>query len=408
MSIGFDAIGSAPLSGASGPKWQDIPGATSLSYTTPSLVAGDNGAQYRLVVTNEAGQVVSESALLTVTSDVAERSAALAASLAVQLARNATAGMGLAVQAPATQSTSVGAAIQAARNASATVALAVQTAQAAAAAVSAHVQTSNQLATGVSLQVLAGNEVGTAVGLAVRADASASAVAGLAVSVPLAASVSAAAAVQIARNASTSVAMAVQATESASAAASAAIQQAQSSAAAVQASVRALYAQAFGASLYVQTADLPVVDWLAPGVRAVVPVPNVRAVLPKANVSAQVQFFGVRAVVPYPGDEMQILKTFEHYAPDVEIYEIDFQAKYLATLGDSATVLEAFNATPGINATPQVAVGGTLTSGVVRFVVPAAPTGAGPWLVAVQIRTAAGRRRTGIVQFTLDPAATFS
>jgi hypothetical protein len=134
----------------------------------------------------------------------------------------------------------------------------------------------------------------------------------------------------------------------------------------------------------------------------------VRAVLRNANVSAKVPFFGVRAVVPYPGDEMKILKAFEHYSPDVEIYEIDFQSMYLASLGDTATVLEAFTATPGLNATPQVAVGGTLTSGVVRFVVPAAPSGAGPWLVAVQIRTAAGRRRTGIVQFTLDPAATFS
>jgi hypothetical protein len=51
------------------PIWQDIPGATSLSYTTPVLAIDDNGAQYRLIVTNAAGSAVSGPALLTVTGN---------------------------------------------------------------------------------------------------------------------------------------------------------------------------------------------------------------------------------------------------------------------------------------------------------------------------------------------------
>lgn len=105
---------------------------------------------------------------------------------------------------------------------------------------------------------------------------------------------------------------------------------------------------------------------------------------------------------------MKILKVFEHYSPDREIYAIDFQSRYLPALGDTAASLNAFTADAGINAAPEVSVGGALSSGVVKFVVPEAPVGAGPWKVAVQILTAAGRKRTGIVQFTLDPAATFT
>jgi glucose/arabinose dehydrogenase len=62
------ASGQQPLSY----QWQrdgvDIPGATSSSYTLPAAAASDNGAQFRVVVSNTAGTATSSSATLTVTA----------------------------------------------------------------------------------------------------------------------------------------------------------------------------------------------------------------------------------------------------------------------------------------------------------------------------------------------------
>jgi hypothetical protein len=62
------AAGTAPLTY----QWQknnaNISGATSASYTTPVTVSGDNGATFRVVVTNSAGNATSNSATLTVTA----------------------------------------------------------------------------------------------------------------------------------------------------------------------------------------------------------------------------------------------------------------------------------------------------------------------------------------------------
>lgn len=62
------ATGTAPLSY----QWQkgttNIANATASSYTTPATTAGDNNTQYRVVVTNSAGNVTSSAATLTVTS----------------------------------------------------------------------------------------------------------------------------------------------------------------------------------------------------------------------------------------------------------------------------------------------------------------------------------------------------
>ena len=63
------ATGSAPLSY----QWQrnggNIAGATAINFTTATLAATDNGATYRVVVTNATGNVTSAQATLTVTTN---------------------------------------------------------------------------------------------------------------------------------------------------------------------------------------------------------------------------------------------------------------------------------------------------------------------------------------------------
>jgi hypothetical protein len=65
VSFSVIASGTAPLSY----QWQkdgvNLSGATSASYTTPVVVAGDNGALFSVVVTNGHGSVTSMNAVLT-------------------------------------------------------------------------------------------------------------------------------------------------------------------------------------------------------------------------------------------------------------------------------------------------------------------------------------------------------
>jgi hypothetical protein len=65
-SFAVAAAGSAPLAY----QWQrngtEIAGATAAAYTTAATVAGDNGAKFRVVVSNGAGNVLSNEATLTV------------------------------------------------------------------------------------------------------------------------------------------------------------------------------------------------------------------------------------------------------------------------------------------------------------------------------------------------------
>ena len=72
VTVGQPAIFSVTVTGT-GPftyQWQknsaNISGATSSTYTTPATVSGDNGAGFRVVVTNSAGSAMSNSATLTV------------------------------------------------------------------------------------------------------------------------------------------------------------------------------------------------------------------------------------------------------------------------------------------------------------------------------------------------------
>lgn len=64
------ASGTAPLSYQwqrwDGAAWADIGGATSASYTTPATTLADDGAQFRVQVSNTAGSVDSNAATLTV------------------------------------------------------------------------------------------------------------------------------------------------------------------------------------------------------------------------------------------------------------------------------------------------------------------------------------------------------
>jgi alpha-tubulin suppressor-like RCC1 family protein len=55
-------------SGNGGSSWTDIGSATSSNYTTPATVAGDDGAQFRLVATNSEGSATSHAVTLTVTA----------------------------------------------------------------------------------------------------------------------------------------------------------------------------------------------------------------------------------------------------------------------------------------------------------------------------------------------------
>jgi len=59
----------------------DIGGATSSSYTTPALAAGDNGAQYRCRVTDACGSVYTSAATVTVLSPLAVDTVAAAKAL---------------------------------------------------------------------------------------------------------------------------------------------------------------------------------------------------------------------------------------------------------------------------------------------------------------------------------------
>jgi glucose/arabinose dehydrogenase len=80
VSVGYDATfdasvqGSAPLSyqwqrkNSADPGFADIPGATSATYTLAAAPITANGAQFRLVVTNNFGTATSNPATLTVTT----------------------------------------------------------------------------------------------------------------------------------------------------------------------------------------------------------------------------------------------------------------------------------------------------------------------------------------------------
>ena len=63
------ATGAAPLSFQWQKNGSSVPGATAVSYTTPPTAPADNGSMFDVIVTNSAGNVTSNAAMLTVTGD---------------------------------------------------------------------------------------------------------------------------------------------------------------------------------------------------------------------------------------------------------------------------------------------------------------------------------------------------
>ena len=140
----------------------------------------------------------------------------------------------------------------------------------------------------------------------------------------------------------------------------------------------------------------PGIDWSVTGARAIVPPATTRAIVAHFDAVAIVPAANTRAIVPASGDDMDPIKTVEQYRQDREVYEIDFGAKYLTQANDTAATLKAVGSDAGITVTPQVAVGGALSSGVVKLAVDD-PTAVGDYKVWAQIATTAGRERTGVI-----------
>lgn len=70
-SFSVTATGSAPLSYQWRRNGSAISGATAASYTTPATTSADNGASFTVAVSNSAGSVTSQPAVLTVTTSSA-------------------------------------------------------------------------------------------------------------------------------------------------------------------------------------------------------------------------------------------------------------------------------------------------------------------------------------------------
>lgn len=95
------------------------------------------------------------------------------------------------------------------------------------------------------------------------------------------------------------------------------------------------------------------------------------------------------------------LKTFVKQPADVEVYEIDWAAKYLAGTGDTAGNLLALTAEAGITATPEVAIGQPVPAGVLRVRVSGGTSGSS-YKVTARLGTSGGREKEAdiLVQVT--------
>jgi hypothetical protein len=87
---------------------------------------------------------------------------------------------------------------------------------------------------------------------------------------------------------------------------------------------------------------------------------------------------------------------------DVEFFEIDFDAKYLAGATDTATQLITLTAPTALGASTEEGDGGALASGVVQVRVE--PTAVGTYHAIVQILTAEGREKSYGIQVVVSSA----
>lgn len=86
------------------------------------------------------------------------------------------------------------------------------------------------------------------------------------------------------------------------------------------------------------------------------------------------------------------LKTFVKQPADVEVYEIDWAAKYLAGTGDTSGNLLALTADAGITVTPEVPIGQPVAGGVLRVRVSGGNTG-NSYKVTARLATSGGREK---------------
>lgn len=163
-------------------------------------------------------------------------------------------------------------------------------------------------------------------------------------------------------------------------------------------SVTALVASALPGAWSVD-GTAPSINWAAPGARATVPQASVLALVPGADLEALIPAANVRAIVPFAGDDMDIIKTFDHQAGDTEIYELAYGQKYLDPLADTPTTLTAFSGGHAGIAS-QVAVGAAVGP-VVKFAVNGTVP-VGTYTVSAQLATTAGRRKTAAVQVKVE------
>lgn len=94
------------------------------------------------------------------------------------------------------------------------------------------------------------------------------------------------------------------------------------------------------------------------------------------------------------------LKAFTKQPADIEIYEIDYAAKYLAGAGDTAGNLLALTADAGITVVPEIAVGQPVPTGVVRVRVSGGTNGQS-YKITARLGTAGGREKEAEIMVIL-------
>ena len=86
------------------------------------------------------------------------------------------------------------------------------------------------------------------------------------------------------------------------------------------------------------------------------------------------------------------IKTFVKQPADVEVYEIDFAAKYLAGVNDAAGNLLAIANESGVTVDPEVSVGQPVPAGVLRVRVSGGTHGV-IYKITARMGTAGGREK---------------